>query len=261
MKKILTTVFLLAIIAPRLTFAHLHEFNQFEQEYNIGTRVEVSKDGGSSWASFDSSDATGLGEGQTLVVSPGDILIFKVRVWNEGYDNALNVVGVGTRENFTFLSDISGVFDNPDEDGDSTDITGGGVDTINIDILASGGSASSGYQSATFTGKVKSDIPDGTVVKVHYEITSADFPEILNFSPSVFWAFLIPVVHADDDGTAVTEARAIANNPHVVSEQNPPAPVQELPQAGTGVYGLYLALGLIISFYAGRVARRKVESL
>jgi|GEM_PF-5879853 len=259
MKKALFAVlFLTFAIVPGLTFAHLYDMDQNEDTYDIGTRVEVSKDGGTTWFSYDSSDAPSLGNGQTLTASPDDTLTFRVLVWNEGSYAAGDVVGVGTETAFSYLSGVSGVFDNADEDVNAQDITGGSIDTINIASLASGGTSTSGYESATFTGKVKSDVPDGTVIKMHYEITSASHQTRIGFYPSAVWRSLVPHAMADSDDTAVTEARIQISNPPVPAQ---PAVVQELPRTGTAqsIYALFLA-GLMGSFFAGRLVRQKVEN-
>jgi hypothetical protein len=248
MKKVLYLISLLAlIVVPNIASAHLES----GADCIIGIRTEVSKDNGATWYSYDSSDATDLGTGYSLQVTPGDNVKIRIKVWNEG-SNLCSVATNGVATGFTNLENLSGDFDNPDEDGDTVDFTespGGPLEGF-LNPGVSGGSAVSGYQSATINATVKSTAAAGATMSLAYTVAQGE-PLLAMGSHEKSLAQkvvdkLVPVAHADRDGTATSEMRIV-----VASATTTPvaATVTELPKTGPSAYLFLLPIAFILPAY------------
>lgn len=230
MKKVLYVISLLVLtVTPSITFAHYYG-EENPDHCNTGIRVEVSKDNGANWYSYDSSDATPLGTGYTLPVRPGDSIKIRVMAWNEGSNNCVvNITGENT--GLEYLN-TSGIIDNLDEDDNSVEFLpppSGISPTANL-VMGST-SATSGYESFSIDATVKSDAPVNASISLSYSISAVN-PWISegNSGRSLVRGIidaLVPTAHADDDGTATSGIRM-----EVAAPTSPTTTVSELPKTG-----------------------------
>lgn len=194
------------------------------------TRLEVSKDG-TTWVNY---LAETNGGGQTLTVSPGDTIYFRLRTWNAGANPAVNITYTSSYSNPQFIDAWDpfhpGV--NDDLDADATfyySLTGlpnmtAGTVSFDLDAVAPVSSETSGFQSGGMVARVAAGTPDQTVILATVIITGAG---------SIAWwkNWLFPRAYADDSAT--TQVRILVSNPPVVT------PIV-LPTTGPDASGLLL---------------------
>lgn len=196
------------------------------------TRLEVSKDG-TTWVNYLAETNSG---GQTLTVSPGDTIYFRLKTWNTGGTPAINIEYSAAYTNpggvDAFDPFHPGVSD--DSDGDAIlfyvlnappDLTAG-TTAFHLDGVADSTTETTGFQSGGMAAHIATSTPDQTVLLATVTITGAD--EFI-----VWWKnLLFPRALADD--AATTQARILVATPAPV-----PVPVV-LPATGPDVSGLLL---------------------
>lgn len=251
MKKVLYLLSLLVVtVMPNITSAH-YSGETDPSICSIGIRVEVSKDNGATWYSYDSSDASSLGTGYTLKVAPGDSIKMRIKMWNDGSGSCL-VQANGVKTGFEYLDGLSGTFDNLDEDGDTVSMLPSPGDISNITVPVSGSTPTSGYQSASINATVKSDAPENASMTLNYTVGMAlggpmtvGSSSKKSFTQKIVEAF-IPTVRADGDGTATSGLRVEVGIPVAGTT---PVTVQELPKTGQNAYLFLIPIAFILPAY------------
>jgi len=193
------------------------------------TRLEVSKDN-STWVNYLAETDSG---NQTLTVSPGDTIYFRLKTWDTGDTPAINITYSGVYTNPAGMDALS-AFDSgstDDLDGDAILFYGlSGLPDMNagtlsfyLDGVDNGTTDATGFQSGGMTGRIAAGTADQTVILATVTITGADL-----FIAS--WEkLLFPRAYADDQAT--TQVRMLVSNPPVVPQTTPA--VQVLPATGS----------------------------
>ncbi len=135
---------------------------QAQEPSDIYVKVEASLDNGASWHNYASTKNAG---GETLTIKGGDIVLIRVKMWNEGTSDITDAIGEGYLSNTDYIS--NGELVSSDEDGNTTEYDGyfwGDSGTGIID-LAANGSESSGYESVTVRITIADNIPADTAIE------------------------------------------------------------------------------------------------
>ena len=237
MKKIrkrFAKLLVILMILPNFAAANIIDIDpQTESSYEIASRLEISNDTGTTWYNY-SADANSGGE--TVNVNPGENLIFKHKVWNEGITGVTGIMIDQTILSLSYL-EFNNVFLNDDEDNNGKSFTWQPFgDVIFLDTLAPGGSQSSGYESYTFTAKVKGTTPSNTTISATYWVV----PDELDFEeePERLVSIQLP------QGTSISEVRVKTPTPMILGAETGP---DELVAAGTESQ-IVLYLWILISF-------------
>jgi hypothetical protein len=186
------------------------------QEFDLRTRLEVSKDG-SNWYNYTAESNPG---NQTLTVSPGDTITMRLKTWDVGSEAATNI---GYTSSFTNPSYFSAFYTfgdagaNADVDGDATlyynagtfDMSGGTF-TFTLDGVDHNTTINSGEQSGQVTATIGDDAVDQGVILVTAQITDATEPPVI----VGFLDRLFPKALADAQAT--TQVRMIVSNPQTI---------------------------------------------
>lgn len=207
MKKsiILAVVFVLAIFG--LSFAPFKtEANIIGEGFNIGARLEVSRDNGTTWYNYSADANPGS---QTLTANAGDILIFRGKVWNAGQNTPVNLILSGLIDHAEYF-DMTGAFYNDDEDENGVHYTGTiGSTTIGLpQILTAGGGENSYYEGGTFQATLKRDVPDQAVITATFRVDDLGAISYNNSGINP-----VPKALAQRfTGTAISTVRILVNN-------------------------------------------------
>lgn len=212
MKKIVAFVLVVAafVIVPSFAFAGFGSGG-----VNLQTRLEVSKDN-TDWDNYDAEVNPG---GQTLTVSPGDTIYFRLKTWDTGGMYAQNVQFNAGYTNPQYIASFDpfhpGTQD--DTDGNGRAYVLGATDPIagtmqfSISRINKNTSETTGYEGGEMVAHIASDVPDQAVITATVQIASmAPIPDF-NYSSGK--------VYADDQAT--TQARIIISNPPAVTPATP----------------------------------------
>lgn len=202
----------------------------------VGTKVTVSKDG-TNFYNYTADENPG---GQTLYVSPGDTLTFRGTVWNAGtIDSVPSFQGIITNaQYFDSFDAFEGGNDDIDGSGsyyvlnDSNIVNGSMVMDIGIWSHLDNTKDEENPEIGQITARLKSDIPDQTVIQGTFSLVGA--APYLTFNP-------FPIAHAQGvlDESVV---RIVVQNPSGATAPT----ITTLPQTGPDYSFLYYFLGGII---------------
>lgn len=154
------SVLLAVALISFVSFGFVIKSTQANGAIQVHIKTEVSIDNGQTWHSFTSSAGSSYA---TVPASPGGTIKVRVKVWNFGAADVINLTGTGSISNSEYVSEAA--LESADADGNSNYFTGfffvgdgGGY----ISPVASGGSENSGYESLTAYLTLSDDIPAGT---------------------------------------------------------------------------------------------------
>lgn len=214
MRKFLVVIVLavLLMVVPNLVFAGYGDKAQMD----LQTRLEVSKDN-INWLNYDAETNPG---NQTLTVSPGDTIYFRLTTDNYGTNQALDTQFEGNFNNPSYIESIDAfngaANDDIDLDGrpyvlDSIDNM---TDTIyfHFDYIEAGDSLSrqsglSFTQIGGISAKIGSLVPNQAVIMATVQIKNATIPEGVFLLDK-----LVSRAYADDQAT--TQVRILVYNPN-----------------------------------------------
>ncbi|MFH1749428.1 MAG: hypothetical protein ABH837_00790 [bacterium] len=167
---------LVAIILPKIFEV------QAQDPINIYVRVEASLDNGATWHNFEST--VNAGE-ETLTVSGGDIVLVRVKMWNESSDmQATGSIGDGILTNSDYISNAEIISLN--EDGDGFEFDGyfwGNSGIATIDLIP-GQTETVGYQSLSLNLTIAENIPADTTIEGRVTISDeGEEGEYITFNP------------------------------------------------------------------------------
>jgi len=179
------------------------------------TRLEVSKDN-STWVNYLAETNSG---GQTLTVSPGDTVYFRLKTWDTGDTPAINITYTASYTNPSYIDALDPFHAGVNDDLDGNDpasyyaLTGlpdatAGTLTFDLDGVAVS-SEITGYESGGMVARVKAGTPDQTVILATVIITGASQ---VGFN---WWQRLF--AHAYADSSATTQVRLLVSNPPAVA--------------------------------------------
>jgi len=180
---------------------------------NLLTRLEVSKDN-ATWVNYLAETNSG---NQTLTVSPGDTLYFRLKTWNIGNNPASDIEFSATYTNPQYISaldpfSLTGAQN--DLDGDVDNVyslnapPSGGTMTFNLNAVAKNTTDLAGFESGGVLLKVAAGTPDQTVILATVTITGI---RVLGWWKDL----LFPRAYADD--AATTQVRIMVSNPPAVT--------------------------------------------
>lgn len=207
MKKsiILAVVFVLIIFGLSF-FPFKTEANIIGGGFNIGARLEVSRDNGVTWYNYTADTNAG---NQTLTANVGDTLIFRGKVWNAGLNTPVNLILSGLIDHAEYF-DLTGAFYNDDEDVNGVHYTGTiGSTTIGLpQILTAGGGENSNYEGGTFQATLRRDTPDQAVIIATFQIDDLGAIGYNNSNIN----FVPKALAQRYTGTAISTVRILVNN-------------------------------------------------
>jgi hypothetical protein len=212
MRKV-ALVLLLAVsivVLPKIVFASFN-FGDVALE----TRLEVSKDN-ATWVNYLADSNSG---NQTLTVSPGDTLYFRLKTWDTGLTPATNVRYGASFTNPSYIDSLDpfhiGTNDDSDGDGHPYTLTGtpdmtAGTFQFTLDNVASSSTETTNDESGAMVAGIDARTPDQTVFLVTVQITG-----IVELSNASWLNNLSPKAYADSQAT--TQVRILVSNPALVS--------------------------------------------
>lgn len=209
MKKSFILAMILVLIVASLTFIPFKtKANIIGGGLDIGARAEVSKDNGATWYNFSADSNPG---GQTLVVSPGDTLLFRGKVWNGGESDGVNLVFNAIIDHPEYLEGSVAFYDD-DEDRNGVHYTGYINGTVTLPSVSHGTNENvpGGYESGTFQVNVRSDAPDQGVIEGIFEVIQIGLPT--GAKEKSFLDNLIPRAYAQMGTARATVKILISNN-------------------------------------------------
>jgi len=218
MKKIVAFVLIIAalVILPSFAFAGFNNTRGIV----LQTRLEVSKDG-TNWDNYVAETDPG---NQTLTVSPGDTIFFRLKTWNTSEARGANILYTASYTNPQYIDRLdpfhAGVGDDIDGDGSLYTITDtdpvAGTMHFSLDGVNGGTNETSGFESGGIAARISADAPDKAVILATVQITAASgsFNDYNYFSGRAY---------ADDSAT--TQVRILISNPSVTPSVTPPYPI------------------------------------
>lgn len=178
-------------------------------QVDLHIKTEGSTDGGLTWFNFSGTEESG---DISLNVNAGATISYRIKVWNDGTRDALNVQVEGTVTNPIYVTTLVA---NGDADGDLNGFdgftfAGGGAGEIdNIDI---GGSEIAGFQMINGQIQLSANIPAGTTIMLG-TVTILNYdPEGWTLNPLQRIASIFGVNRAHADGAGRQSAIRISIN-------------------------------------------------
>lgn len=201
----------------------------------IQSRLEVSSDN-TNWVNYVAEDNSG---NQTLTVTPGSTIYFRIKAWNTGDANAgmVNMSSTFTNPSYLTNSSFLSTSEEQDLDGDSTPylpspfgyVAETGTADFTLLFAQANSTVDSNFQSSTMAFQTSASTPEQTVILATIQVTSA--------GPWLVWLDkLVNRAHADANGTS--QARILVANPAATPTSTPTptssaaAVVSTLPATG-----------------------------
>jgi hypothetical protein len=190
---------------------------------NMQTRLEVSKDN-INWDNYVAETNPG---NQTLTVSPGDTIYFRLKTWDIGAATARNVHYNASYTNPQYIASFDpfhvGTQDDTDANGrayvlGATDPVAGTMQ-FSISRVDRNTTETSGFESGVMAATISNDVPDQAVISATVQIASMAPLNDYNYSSGR--------VYADDQATTqvrILIARPVVT-PSVTPSVTPPYPI------------------------------------
>lgn len=234
----------------------------------LGTFVQVSKNN-TNWDNYSNTDSI-TPTGQTLVVKPGDTIYFRGQVWNPGDPELgapLDPLLIAVIKNDKYLEDID-----PFTAGNA-DLDGNGIDYQVIpgpppvegykafgltfsDPLVPKGPLGPGNvpEEGTITAKVKSDVPNGTVIEGDFALFMPNQQQFQTNGGIIKRAMADPFTDMVDQLPERSSVKILVTTPTVTTL--PATGANENLNRYVPIIGLTAMFGSLIGIYV--VRNRKV---
>ena len=221
MKKILWAIGFIAIFASLFFVANRTIFAA-EEGANDGVDLKFKIEGSTDNATWVNYSGTDFAGGQTITASPGDVIYWRVKIWNEGPQRALTIDNEAAYINDSYIELID--ITNMDLDGDEREYDGGDLDQVN-----EGTSEDTGYQGVSGSITLKNSFPEGETAIVFGGYVADYTAGALGFAPMPLVSRALAVgVNKSSAIRIVVNTTPLANNTTVAT-----APViTTLPQTG-----------------------------
>lgn len=201
-----------------------------EDNFNGHIKVEVSADG-VTWINYGGTENPG---GAALAAGPGDTVFARVKIWNSGTTQAVNLTGSGSLTNSAYFS-VTAV--NLDSDNDGTSYDGSffsGAGTGSLAVLEANINNEADAQMLTATLKLSDSFPVGAT-NITGQVTIDNYA----FIASLPFSFVSSALAAGRNrvssfrvGVTVAETAAPAANNSSSTSTTTEATTTELPSTG-----------------------------
>lgn len=254
MKKLISTILALLVFVPSVALASITDTIEGEVDltYDITIRLDVSKDNGATWHNYDAEENPGE---ETLTINGGDELLFKIQLWNSGNAPVANIIIENTVSQPDYLI-FNNTFVDSDEDKNLINcFAGDPFGNIFLPfVLMPVEDLELGYESATFSAKVKEDVPASAEISFVYEVNSEElyFGGRIDFAGQDIFA-------QNPTGTAISEVRTITPEPEILGAIDGPTVLAATGGSNNTATSLWIFLVSFLGSYFLLDLKKKAE--